>query len=190
MKHVPNILSAIRLASCPLFIYAFFAVSPVAAFAVFAFASLLDIADGFIARKFNCISNLGKILDPLADKLLQLSAVVCFTVDRMIPLTVVIIMGCKELLMLIGGGLISRKRKVMVFSNTFGKAASFFFSVSLCLMFFTKDSFLAPYAAIINYILYAAVAMSVASMLQYAFFTFVKTDKKEESACKTEENQV
>lgn len=190
MKHVPNILSAIRLAACPLFIYVFFAVSPAVSFAVFAFASLLDVADGFIARKFNCISNLGKILDPLADKLLQLSAVVCFTVDGMIPLTVVIIMGCKELLMLIGGGLISRKRKVMVFSNTFGKAASFFFSVSLCLMFFTKHSFLSPYKPIIDYILYAAVAMSVASMLQYAFLTFVKSDKKKENACKTEENQV
>lgn len=190
MKHVPNVLSAIRLASCPLFIYVFFAVSPAAAFAVFAVASLLDVADGFIARKFNCISDMGKILDPLADKLLQLSAVVCFTVCKMIPLTVVIIMGCKELLMLIGGALISRKRKVVVFSNTFGKAASFFFSASLCLMFFAKDSFLEPYRAVVNGILYAAVAMSVVSMLQYGFFTLIAPEKNKENTCETEENQV
>lgn len=192
MKHVPNILSAIRLLSCPFFIYVFFTASPPLAFGVFVFASLLDVADGFIARKFNAISNLGKILDPLADKMLQLSAVICLSADGMLPLPVAFIMAGKELLMLIGGGIVSRKRKVMVFSNKFGKGASFFISLSLCMMFFTKDSFLTPYANIIRYILYTAVVLSVFSMLQYAYLTFVRKNSSNtsETACKTGENQL
>ena len=178
MKHIPNIMSAMRLILCPVFIYVFFVCSPVSAFFVFAAASLLDVFDGFLARKFNAISNLGKILDPVADKCLQLSAVVCFTLQKMIPLFVLIVLGIKELMTLIGGGIISKKRKEMVYSNVFGKIASFFISASLCLMFFTKDSFLEFLAKPISVMLFIAVGLSIISLFQYAFFTLRKGKNK------------
>lgn len=174
LKHIPNIMSATRLILCPVFIYVFFVYSPQSAFFVFAAASLLDIFDGFLARKLGAISNLGKILDPVADKCLQLSAVVCFTLEKMIPTFVLIVMGIKELVMLIGGGIISKKRKEMVYSNIFGKIASFFISLSLCLMFFTKNSFLEFLSKPISVVLYIAVGMSIISLFQYAFFTLRK----------------
>ena len=86
MKAIPNILSFARLALCPVFVWTFFYRSPVVAFAIFAFASLLDVVDGFLARRLHAITTLGKILDPVADKILQLSAVVCFTVKGILPL--------------------------------------------------------------------------------------------------------
>ncbi len=183
MKYIPNIMSATRLILCPVFIYVFFVYSPVSAFIVFAAASILDVFDGFLARKFNAISNLGKILDPVADKCLQLSAVVCFTLQKMIPLFVLIVMGAKELIMLIGGGIISKKRKEMVYSNVFGKIASFFTSVSLCLLFFTK-SFLEFLSKPITIVLYIAVGMSIISLFQYAFFTLRKEKNKTDDEVK------
>lgn len=192
MKHLPNILSFLRLALCPVFIVIFFRYSPLSALWVFVAASLLDVIDGFLARKLNAITTLGKILDPVADKLLQLSAVVCFTVNGEIPLIVIILLGLKELIMLIGGGIISRKIKNMVYSNKFGKAASFFLSLSLGLMFLA-DNVLSPVRGLVRILLYVAVGFSWLSLLQYSFLcyqTLFCNNDRFASGKQPEENQL
>ncbi len=73
---IPNILSLIRIILVPLFLFFFFSNSNNSIFLsllIFTVASITDFFDGFIARKFNQISTLGKFLDPLADKILTLS---------------------------------------------------------------------------------------------------------------------
>lgn len=171
MKLIPNILSLLRLLLCPVFCWVFFTQSPLSALWVFVAASLLDVFDGFLARKLNAVTTLGKILDPVADKLLQLSAVVCFTVSGAIPLVVIILLGLKELIMLIGGGIISKKIKNMVYSNKFGKAASFVTSVSLGLMFLA-DNVLSPIQSVVKILLYVAVGLSWISLLQYSYLCY------------------
>ena len=86
MKNIPNILSLIRLLLVPVFVLLFFAEKTFAAAAVFVISGITDVLDGFIARKFGFISNLGKVLDPLADKLTQMSAFVCLYIAKLIPL--------------------------------------------------------------------------------------------------------
>lgn len=179
MKFVPNILSLVRLLLCPVFVWVFFNLSPQGAFWVFAVASLLDIIDGYIARKFNAITNLGKILDPVADKVLQISAVICFTLEKTIPWFVLTVLGLKELTMLIGGGIISQKQKNMVYSNTFGKIASFITSFTLCAMFFV-DGFLSPVKPLVYVLLYLAVVLSVISMVQYGILALSKKEAPEQ----------
>lgn len=179
MKYVPNILSFLRLVLCPVFVWVFFNVSPQSAFWVFIAASLLDVIDGFFARKFNAITNLGKILDPVADKALQLSAVICFTVEKIIPLFVIAVLGLKELTMLIGGGIISKRQNNMVYSNTFGKIASFVTSFTLCAMFFV-DGFLSPIKPLVYVLLYLAVVLSVISMVQYGLIALSKKESAEQ----------
>ena len=79
----PNILTYLRLLCVPAFIAVFFAIDGAKnlnvyiAFGIFLFASVTDVLDGFIARRFNFITDLGKMLDPLADKLLQVSVAIC-----------------------------------------------------------------------------------------------------------------
>ena len=177
MKAIPNILSALRLVLCPVFVIVFFRVTPIAALGVFVFASLLDVADGFLARKLDAVSELGKILDPLADKVLQLSAVICFVVDGTLPLFAAILLGGKEFLVLLGGWLVSRKRKAMVYSNVFGKIASFCVSLALVLLFFV-DSFALPAGVTtgIYVFLYSAIALSLAAMVQYGIVFLYKKD--------------
>ena len=77
-KTVPNLLSFLRILMVPLFAYLFMKKSYVPAVAVLALSGLTDFFDGKIARKFNQISALGKILDPLADKLTQITIAVIF----------------------------------------------------------------------------------------------------------------
>lgn len=79
--NLPNKLTILRILLIPVFLFFFFATSLphnfLVAFVVFTFASLTDMLDGQIARKNNQITNFGKLMDPLADKLLVTSAMVC-----------------------------------------------------------------------------------------------------------------
>lgn len=78
-KNIPNWLTYLRLGLIPLFVFLLIDPSPVSinvAVAVFILAAITDYADGFIARKFGAVSDFGKLLDPLADKILVLSALI------------------------------------------------------------------------------------------------------------------
>ncbi len=124
MKNVPNILSLIRLLMVPLFVWLFLSGSVVAALVVFILAGATDVADGFIARRYNCTSTLGKILDPLADKAMQLAAFLCLWYKGYVPGWMPVIYLVKELATVIGAFIIFRKTKFVVKSNFFGKLAT------------------------------------------------------------------
>lgn len=126
LKNVPNILSIARLLMVPIFVLLFLESFTAAAVAVFVIAGATDVLDGYIARKYSCTSTLGKILDPLADKLLQLSAFVCLWVEDYISWWMPLIYFVKELATALGALFVFRKSKAVVKSNVFGKLATVF----------------------------------------------------------------
>ncbi len=124
--NVPNLLSLIRLILVPVFAYVFFSGHPYAgpiSAAIFLAAFLTDIADGWIARHYNLVTKLGRILDPLADKLMKATAVICLTIRGDIPLWVILVLLAKEIVMLSGGTYLLTKTKDLPSSNWFGKTA-------------------------------------------------------------------
>jgi CDP-diacylglycerol--glycerol-3-phosphate 3-phosphatidyltransferase len=143
VKNVPNILSSVRICLVPVFVFAYFyefSSVKIAAAAIYAVASATDFLDGYIARKYGLISNLGKILDPVGDKLMTLAVLACITVDKVIPVWAVLIAVFKEALMLIGGAVV-RKREggAIPSSNIIGKTSTVvFFVVCVTLMLFRK----------------------------------------------------
>lgn len=141
MKNIPNILSSIRICLVPVFVMVYFYESSsikIYAAAVYAIASATDFLDGYIARKYHLISNLGKILDPIGDKLMTLSVLTCITLDRVIPVWAVLAALIKEILMLIGGAIIRKKEGGYIpSSNIIGKTSTVvFFVVCVTLMLF------------------------------------------------------
>ncbi|WP_209344822.1 CDP-alcohol phosphatidyltransferase family protein [Flavonifractor sp. AGMB03687] len=129
---VPNILSIFRLILVPVFAVIFFQPWPNAhpcAALVYLVAFLTDIADGWIARHFNQVTRLGRILDPMADKLMTFTVIICITVDEVIPLWAVIVFFCKELCMAIGGYIMYRKLGDVIPSNWLGKLSTGVFFV-------------------------------------------------------------
>lgn len=133
MKHIPNILSAIRLIMVGIFAYFFQQGNYLAAVLVYGAAFLTDILDGYLARHFHWITDLGKILDPLADKLMLLCALFCFYQEGWLPLFIPMLAALKELAMLLGGLMVLGKRKLVVVSDWWGKFAAGFFNVSVLL---------------------------------------------------------
>ena len=98
-------------------------------------SGITDYLDGFIARKFNMKTNLGKILDPLADKFTQLFAAICLALyGYSIMWFLAIFLFLKDLLLLIGGIMLYQKKDGMVPSNIFGKIATFVFYVAVVLL--------------------------------------------------------
>ncbi len=75
---IPNLLSLFRILLIPVFVWTYFGLeSPLLAFGILVLSGLTDVVDGYIARHFNMITDLGKALDPIADKLTQVSVFVC-----------------------------------------------------------------------------------------------------------------
>ena len=137
---ISNLLSLLRLALVPMFAVVFFQPWPDAhtwAALIYLIAFLTDIADGWIARRFNQITKLGRILDPLADKLMTFTVIVCITADHIIPLWAVVVFFCKELTMAIGGCLMYQRLGDVIPSNWLGKASTgVFFVVCAALVLF------------------------------------------------------
>lgn len=130
-KQIPNILSVIRLLMVPVFIAIYFSDiknAEIWALAVFAAAELTDVLDGYLARKNGWTTEAGKILDPLADKLMQAAAIISLAVRQPVLIWLVVLFAAKESCMLAGALFIVKKRKAIAPSSWYGKAASAVFA--------------------------------------------------------------
>ena len=130
-KQIPNILSALRIALVPLFAWAFLSRgegSILPALGIYLFAGLTDVADGMLARRYNWMTPMGKILDPLADKLMQSAALVCLAVEGTLGgklgWLLVAAFFCKELFIAVGALVVFKKIHITVKSDWYGKAAT------------------------------------------------------------------
>ena len=141
MKIIPNLLSIFRICLVPFFIVVYFSGthdSKVFPALIYALASFSDFLDGFLARRFNASSKLGMFLDPLGDKLMTISVMVCITIDGIIPFWAVLVAGVKEILMAIGGFVMHKVAHADIMpANMLGKTATvIFFFVCVTLMLF------------------------------------------------------
>jgi cardiolipin synthase (CMP-forming) len=130
MKHVPNILTIIRLLLIPVFSYFLWNEQLVTAGIIYIAAALTDVVDGYIARKYNAITTFGKLADPAADKLMQITAIVILYILGRLHVAFIIILVIKEALMVLGGVLLYKKNYV-VQSNWFGKLAAVILNASI-----------------------------------------------------------
>lgn len=167
--NIPNILTVIRFFLVPVFGYSMYTQHYVAAAIIFTVAGLTDILDGYIARKYNLITSWGKVADPLADKLMQLTALLMLTLINKIPSIVIIIVLAKELFMVAGGILLYKKENFVVSANWYGKAATVIFYFAIIMLIFNIS-----YA---KEVVFFAVIFTLFAFLMYSLdFRRVRTD--------------
>lgn len=144
--NIPNILTALRVISVPFFIY--FILSPnityrIIAFALFALASITDLIDGYLARKWNQETEFGKFMDPLADKALVLGAFITFLFlsDQVQGWMVLCIVGRDMLITALRYLAIHRGKSLR--TSMFGKIKTTFqmFSIGVILLSFLMVSY-------------------------------------------------
>ena len=174
---IPNLLSLFRLALLPAYVYIYLNATEtyqyVTAGAIMAVSCLTDLIDGKIARHFDMISTLGKILDPLADKVTQFTLTVCLSVKHPQLLPVLALFVVKELFQLIAGLVHLRKGKMLPGALMAGKVCTTILFVSLiALVLFPNVS-----PAVVNVIAIVDGIFLAISFVSYILAYFGKNTK-------------
>ena len=139
---IPNLISVIRIALIPLFAYLFYNDEKIMAVVVLAISGITDTVDGKIARKFNQISALGKVLDPVADKLTQITIAVMLFIDFKTASNPIInalgwvflVFLIKEAVMIVGGLIMLLLNIRPGAAEFWGKAATVVFYVGMVII--------------------------------------------------------
>lgn len=170
---IPNVLTVIRLFLIGVMVWYFTQHRPIAAMIVYLSASATDVVDGYIARRFNQISDVGKVLDPIADKGLTIAALICMMVQGYFDTALLIVIIVKEALMVVGGVLAYFVFKKVVQANLFGKLAASTYFLAVVLLFL--HDMVAPWD---GWFMYLAVGLNILSMLQYGYLNIVLESRR------------
>lgn len=173
---IPNILTYIRILLTIPFAYFFIKEDFVSAALCIAFSGLSDCFDGLIARKFNMVTSLGKILDPIADKLTLIITVICMVIKVPQSLPVLIIFLIKDIAMLIGGTNLIKKGLTPPAAKWYGKAATVLFYFSICIIIFLEAVFDIQIYTLDFILLVISAAAMLFALYKYAkiYFAMIK----------------
>ncbi len=146
---------------------------------LFIIAGLTDVLDGYIARKFDMVTSWGKFADPMADKLMQATALVILTINNIIPYPIIVIVVVKEALIAAGSILLYKKDDIVVTSNWYGKMATVIFYLAIIMaIVFKINNLKPPYTdVIVNSLMLIAILSSLFALLMY-FLAYKKIRKE------------
>lgn len=164
--NLPNKLTMFRVVLIPFFVLFMLVditgVDKWIALAIFIIASLTDLLDGKIARKYNLVTNFGKFMDPLADKLLVCAALICLVELSVIPSWIVIIIISREFI-ISGFRLIASDNGVVIAASYFGKFKTTFQMVMICLMIADIEAL----NILTTIVMWIALVLTVVSLIDY-----------------------
>jgi cardiolipin synthase len=164
--NIPNSLSIFRIILIPIFVVLFFTLDKELVYIpvlVLVLSGITDVADGFVARKFNQITYLGKILDPLADKLTLFFVLGCLAIKDSSILLLATLYFIKEFSMGIGGIIIMKSGKKIASARWFGKATTMYIYGAVVLILL-KPAFIEQYMI---FVIWIAMILVVFSFIMY-----------------------
>ena len=176
--NLPNQLTIFRVILIPFFV--FFLLTDVLgaggdylALVIFIVASLTDMLDGKIARKYNLVTNFGKFMDPLADKLLVCSAMICLVDLRLLPSWIVIIIIAREFI-ISGFRLIAAEHQIVIAASMWGKFKTTFQMAMIILLILNMNADVYVAGVGIIHLLaliatYVALVLTIVSLLDYLY---------------------
>lgn len=138
LKHIPNLLTILRFLLIPIIILFAVQNNYIMAIIFLTVSGITDIADGFIARKFNLITDFGKLIDPLADKATQIAMLAVLVFKSIIPFWILVIVLIKEFLMVSGASFLYGK-ELVVSSKWYGKLATVLFYSAIVISLLLKQ---------------------------------------------------
>ena len=177
LKHIPNYLTILRFILIIPIMVTLISEHYIAALIIYTISSITDILDGVIARKFKVTSDFGKLADPLADKLTQLSIILGLSVKGFLPFWIFTILMLKELTLVIGSSFLYGK-KLIVYSRWYGKLTTVLIYLAVVSSFIIKILNLPPFDV---YIYTLAIIMAVISLIAYIYYFYKEgyLDKQE-----------
>lgn len=167
--NLPNKLTILRMIMIPVFLVVLYIpglgmAGNIAAAAIFILASITDFLDGKIARKYNIVTNFGKFMDPLADKLLVCSALIALVDFDKVAAWIVIIIIAREFI-ISGFRLIAADNGVVIAASYWGKFKTTFQMIMIILLILDLNY---PFSGVVNMVVtYIALILTVVSLIDY-----------------------
>ena len=166
--NLPNKLTVLRVIMVPFFVFCMLtdvggAANKWIALALFVIASLTDMLDGKIARKYNLVTNFGKFMDPLADKLLVCSAMICLIPSGKLDAAIVIVIIAREFI-ISGFRLVASDNGIVIAASYWGKFKTVF---QMAMIIVLIADFGGVFDLIGEILIWVAVALTVVSLIDY-----------------------
>lgn len=183
---VPNILVYIRVLLIPVFVYIYIHAKEESdyylALAVMVVAFLTDFFDGKIARRFNLVTDLGKVLDPIADKLYQFSVAICLMFEFPKMIVIAALLFVKEMIMGLMGLMLLNKGGKVFGARWYGKVCTGIVDCSMVFLFFSPLIFNgnAP-SALCDFLIYLCIVVLVITSVLYTRYFYERIKEAEES---------
>ena len=167
MMNLPNKLTILRVLMIPFFVVfllvdIFGPADDWIAFGIFVIASLTDMLDGKIARKYNLVTNFGKLMDPLADKLLVSAALICLVAMGRLAAWIVIIIISREFI-ISGLRQIASDNGIVIAASYWGKYKTTFQMVMICLLIINIEAI----GILTDVVVWIAIVLTIISMVDY-----------------------
>ncbi len=181
---IPNLITMIRIILTPVFVIYLINDDLVTGLIVLAICGISDGLDGFIARVFNQKSKLGTFLDPLADKLILVSAFITLSVRGFLPSWLTVVVISRDVMILLGIIIIYLNNIALnIRPAVSSKITTCFQFATLILVLLSKNEYFAPYQGYYHYIYYVTALFTIISFLQYLYqWLKIMGDKQEEPA--------
>ncbi len=206
-KNIPNILTILRIALVPIicifilvdfgpviytinvdYVHIRFPLNMLLALILYLISAITDFLDGYLARKYNWVSNFGKLWDPLADKILTNVVILSFTYYNFIPIWLAIILLTRDII-IDGFRINCLQKNIVIPANIWGKIKTFLLMVGIIVVFCFSISNNNNwyYWVIQNGLIILATIFSIVSLIIY-MYSFYKNNKKKEAEVKESES--
>ena len=169
--NLPNKLTVVRVLMIPFFVWFMLpslggemAASKWIALAIFCIASLTDLLDGKIARKYNLVTNFGKFMDPLADKLLVGAAMICLVEMGRLPAWIVIVIISREFI-ISGFRLIASDNGIVIAASYWGKFKTVFQMAMIIVLFAAFEG--SVFAVVEQILIWVSLILTIVSLVDY-----------------------
>ena len=179
MRQIPNLLTGLRIILIPFFVWQMVAGNTLTAGLILLASGLTDTLDGNLARHFGWVSDLGKVLDPVADKLTQTAVSLClmYRIPRLWFLFAVLIV--KDLIMLVLGGYLTRGGVKLQGARWFGKVSTVVFYVVMILLVLFPDLSMEATVALLVLVVICAVTAGLLYLPEYRRYKAERTNKRD-----------
>ena len=163
-KQIPNLLTLVRFLLIPIIIYFLYTSNYVMTFVFLTISSITDILDGFIARKFDLITDFGKLIDPLADKATQILVLGTLFLKGIVPIWILGLIILKEIIMIAGASFLYGK-ELVVSSKWYGKLTTVLIYIAIvCSLIIYQFNISIKFD---QYIYYLAILSTFFSLVMY-----------------------
>lgn len=167
-ENIPNMLTGVRFVLIPFIFIAVISRHYLIGIIIFTISAITDILDGYIARKYNYISDIGKLIDPLADKITQISLLLALTILNILPWWILAIVFIKECAIIITASVLYKKDDVVVYSKWYGKLATTLFYIAIICSLVINQFHIRITFRFDLYLYYLAIISTVFSLIMYA----------------------